>query len=388
MNRTVIVSLIQKNIDELILLTQGFMEMNEYPRPILDLAQHKTEDIKAYIQMLRELKAAAGAETVVAGGELVEEVEDREVNEVREVKEEEENADAVITSDEPEAISITDVVKDIEYEVIVKETEQLELVEKVDVVEQVIDSPEQVQELEQVQVQKQGLEMEQVQVQKQGLEMQEMEQVQEMEQMQRQEEIKDVNTIEEIEEIEEAGDEDEEEYEDDEDEDIEEIEDEAKIEDLVEIEDEVKDNESDQVVEVHPEAEVPEVKNISSEDSKPEEKANQDPQQPPRITTLGEKMASGGMSRNDSMARENNGIHASIINKKVDDIRQAISLGDRFRFQRELFRNNGEDMNKTLSYINLLATYDEVVSFLQSKYAWPDDSSTAKDFYQIIRRKF
>jgi hypothetical protein len=89
------------------------------------------------------------------------------------------------------------------------------------------------------------------------------------------------------------------------------------------------------------------------------------------------------------MARgENGGLNAAIGNKKVDDIRQAISLGDRFRFQRELFKNNGEEMNKTLSYINKLATYEEVVSFLQSKYGWEDGSAAAEDFYQIIKRKF
>lgn len=108
-----------------------------------------------------------------------------------------------------------------------------------------------------------------------------------------------------------------------------------------------------------------------------------------KSTTLGDKMHQNGPSRNEMHARsEQSGIHASIANKKVDDIRQAISLGDRFRFQRELFRNNGEDMNKTLSYINMLATYKEVISFLLSKYGWQEDNEAVQDFFQIIKRKF
>lgn len=108
-----------------------------------------------------------------------------------------------------------------------------------------------------------------------------------------------------------------------------------------------------------------------------------------KSTTLGDKMHQNGPSRNEMHARpEQSGIHSSIANKKVDDIRQAISLGDRFRFQRELFRNNGEDMNKTLSYINMLATYNEVISFLLSKYGWQEDNEAVQDFFQIIKRKF
>jgi len=45
-------------------------------------------------------------------------------------------------------------------------------------------------------------------------------------------------------------------------------------------------------------------------------------------------------------------------------------------------------MNKMLSYINMLATYDELVSFFQSKYGWAEENPVVEDFYQIIKRKF
>ena len=75
-------------------------------------------------------------------------------------------------------------------------------------------------------------------------------------------------------------------------------------------------------------------------------------------------------------------------NKKISDIKQGINIGDRFRFQRELFRGNGEDMNKTLTYLNQLATANEALSFLRSKYGWATDNETAEDFYQIVKRRF
>lgn len=83
-----------------------------------------------------------------------------------------------------------------------------------------------------------------------------------------------------------------------------------------------------------------------------------------------------------------NSLGATLANQKIDDIKKAISIGDRFRFQRELFRGNGEDMNKTLNYLNQLATFDEAVSFLQAKYKWEEENETAQDFYQILKRRF
>ncbi|MEI7504843.1 MAG: hypothetical protein WCJ61_16330, partial [Paludibacter sp.] len=56
MNRKLLVTLLQKNIQELELITQGFMEMTEFPMPIILLAQRKTEDIQLYIKELSELK--------------------------------------------------------------------------------------------------------------------------------------------------------------------------------------------------------------------------------------------------------------------------------------------------------------------------------------------
>lgn len=75
-------------------------------------------------------------------------------------------------------------------------------------------------------------------------------------------------------------------------------------------------------------------------------------------------------------------------NIKIDDIRMAINIGDRFRFQRELFGGNGEVMNKTIAYLNQLAKYDEAISFLNNKFGWEKDNQHAEDFLQIVRRRY
>ncbi|HLP04602.1 MAG TPA: hypothetical protein VK152_04155 [Paludibacter sp.] len=105
-------------------------------------------------------------------------------------------------------------------------------------------------------------------------------------------------------------------------------------------------------------------------------------------TSWTEKASNHSQSRYELLSKPDNTLGATLANKKIDDIRQALNIGDRFRYQRELFRGNGEDMNKTLSYLNQLATYNEAESFLQSKYTWDKGNETVDDFYQLLRRKF
>lgn len=105
-------------------------------------------------------------------------------------------------------------------------------------------------------------------------------------------------------------------------------------------------------------------------------------------TILAEKNIVQSHSRNELLSQADKTVSSALANKKVTDIKQAISIGDRFRFQRELFKGNGEDMNKTFTYINLLATQDEALSFLKSKYGWSTENETAEDFLQIVRRRF
>ena len=270
MNRTLLVSLIKKNIDELILLTEGFETMSEYPPAIIMLAKNKTDDIKAYIDQLGAIQnviTTPAANIAEAPPALIE----AETNETSKEEEVEES-----------------IVEDDDKEDEVDELDEVELVEAYEGIEDI-------------------------------------------------EDIEDIQPIEDIEPVEEK-------------------------------------KETIHASYIPEEIEKPAISDNFIVEKK---------------ITIAEKLAAQTLTRNEFHAKkENSAVNDTIAHKKVEDIRQAISLGDRFRFQRELFHNNGEEMNKMLSYINLLASYNEIVSFLQSKYGWSEDNSTANDFYQLIKRKF
>lgn len=295
MNRKLIVSLLKRNIQELDMITEGFMEMTEYPKPIILLAQRKTEEIQSYINQLSagniELLQAETAKT---------------------------NAEKPIEVKQHETVEITEAPVQVQTE---KTPEVAEEIEVVTEIENTVEEPKVEIAAEVVKASEPEVTVLEV------IEVPETPQNESVTLTQTQETKKTVET--------------------------------TRI-DTITLTAELK-------------TETRETKSLTDETKK---------------TILGERNVSAAPSRNESMSKADNSISATLANKKIADIKQAINIGDRFRFQRELFKANGEDMNKTLSYINQLATLEEVMSFLQSKYSWETDNETAEDFYQIVRRKF
>lgn len=78
---------------------------------------------------------------------------------------------------------------------------------------------------------------------------------------------------------------------------------------------------------------------------------------------------------------------AAIYGKPVDDIRLAISLGDRFLYQRELFGQNAELMQRTLTELNALSSFDEAMNYI-SRFNWDSDSPTYQQFIVTLHRRF
>ena len=79
---------------------------------------------------------------------------------------------------------------------------------------------------------------------------------------------------------------------------------------------------------------------------------------------------------------------ANLYGKPVDDIKQAIALGDRFLFQRELFRQNVELMQRTFADINALHSFDEAIAYLDRHFDWDKESNTYALFLTALHRRF
>lgn len=87
------------------------------------------------------------------------------------------------------------------------------------------------------------------------------------------------------------------------------------------------------------------------------------------------------------VAQEKPSPKAAIYGKAVDDIRLAISLGDRFLFQRELFDQNAERMQRTLTELNELSSFDEAMDYI-ARFNWDTESKTYQQFLVTLHRRF
>ena len=81
-------------------------------------------------------------------------------------------------------------------------------------------------------------------------------------------------------------------------------------------------------------------------------------------------------------------LQTSLFGAAVEDIRQAISLGDRFLFQRELFAGNGELMQKTLDEINSLGSLGEAMDYVADNFEWDKESTAVQLFENVLKRRF
>lgn len=300
MNRKLLVTLLQKSIQELEMITEGFMEMEHYPKAIIQLAQRKTDDIQSYIEILSTV--------------MPESTDNSAENEIPAIVPSEEET----TTEKPAALTVIDKTADeISENPTSSETSETEIINE----ETLLSETDEDEEDETIE--------------------EEEEEILE-EETEDEEEIEEVTTeTSELEELEE-------------------------ITSVVEL--------------TSNEEEIIEEKFTSNETITIVEET--------RKSMIGDKNLLTSVTRNELLSRTENTISSILANKKIEDIKQGINIGDRFRFQRELFRGNGEDMNKTLSYINQLATLNEALSFLRSKYGWSTDNETAEDFYQIVRRRF
>ncbi len=91
----------------------------------------------------------------------------------------------------------------------------------------------------------------------------------------------------------------------------------------------------------------------------------------------------------DKLAKNADDTLASALNsKKIIDLKSSITLGDRFRFQRELFGGNGEKMNKAISDFNSFETMTEAQEYITKNFDWQLDNEAVSDFIQLLQRRY
>lgn len=73
--------------------------------------------------------------------------------------------------------------------------------------------------------------------------------------------------------------------------------------------------------------------------------------------------------------------------QRYADFSRALSLNDRFRYQRELFNNNREALSALMSALDTMETWAEAEDYL-STYQWDEELPVVQEFYAMIEQHF
>ena len=69
-------------------------------------------------------------------------------------------------------------------------------------------------------------------------------------------------------------------------------------------------------------------------------------------------------------------------------LRHAISLNDSFRFSRELFNGDSEQMNRVIEQISEMSSLDTAIAFLYSKVNVDEENEAMIDFQELLKKYF
>ncbi|WP_455586524.1 hypothetical protein [Bacteroides sp.] len=74
--------------------------------------------------------------------------------------------------------------------------------------------------------------------------------------------------------------------------------------------------------------------------------------------------------------------------RPVTDLRRSISLNDSFRFSRELFNGDSEQMNRAIEQISEMSSLDAAVAFLLSKTNVDEENEAMNDMIELLKKYF
>jgi hypothetical protein len=109
--------------------------------------------------------------------------------------------------------------------------------------------------------------------------------------------------------------------------------------------------------------------------------------------TLNEKFVGEQLTVNDLLKSSQNLTLAEKIGRgKVESIKGAISLSQKFLFINSLFKGGNTEFESALNDIDSCSNYDEALNLLNQNYAskfnWNFDQNDVKEFVEIVERKF
>lgn len=99
-------------------------------------------------------------------------------------------------------------------------------------------------------------------------------------------------------------------------------------------------------------------------------------------------LSSDSIIINEKIANIATSLSDALEKRSASDLRKALTLNDRFRFQRELFSGSAERMDRTLAEINMLQTMNEAINYVKHNIHPDLEDEVLADFLKLLEKRF
>ncbi|GHT31356.1 hypothetical protein AGMMS49574_12970 [Bacteroidia bacterium] len=110
--------------------------------------------------------------------------------------------------------------------------------------------------------------------------------------------------------------------------------------------------------------------------------------QPPEQLKIQSPVQSKSATEEGSLSGQTVSLNDVLGKKNLSDFRKALSLNDRFYFRKELFAGDEAKMNKVLTDLNDIHSYEESIGYLNEKFNWDAENTTVTEFIKLIEKRF
>lgn len=88
--------------------------------------------------------------------------------------------------------------------------------------------------------------------------------------------------------------------------------------------------------------------------------------------------------------KTNNATYSESIEKQFlsSDFKKLISLNDKFRFKKDLFNGNSEEMDLELERLNHFETFSDAWNYIYGKYQWSPDNEASGELKLLLEKRF
>lgn len=112
---------------------------------------------------------------------------------------------------------------------------------------------------------------------------------------------------------------------------------------------------------------------------------------PDLFTSVGSESTENEPVQKNTPKKTDSSISEKLRSKKINDLKTEIGINEKFQFINELFDGNIKEYNIALDEFNNFSSLNEAMNYLanlKEVYKWASDNPVAKNFENLVRRRF